>query len=550
MSSALSASINLLNTIIGAGLLAMPFGIRANGVFLGIFVIVFSALCSMFGLYLQGRCSRYTRAGHASFFSLSQITYPSLSVLFDLGIAIKCFGVGISYLVVIGDLMPKIVDSLASQDTVDAHKYLVERNFWITIVMVFVVVPLSFLRKLDSLRYASMVALSSVAYLSILVIEHFIKRDIPDTIKGDVRYFKPYNASSMMSAFPLFVFAYTCHQNMFSLLNELKDKSSQNINKVIISAIGSAMFLYIFVGSTGYLTFGDNVQGNIIAMYPTSVSSTIGRIAIVILVTLSYPLQCHPARASINHIIHYVEVRKIEIESRANSFSSHVHRTASGIFRAFSFSSTNSGRAASNNNSNAPPPAGNSWRYSRDFNAHEQLQLLPHNNVRSSSPAPSTVIEDESDISATNISKNNNGSNNVTVVALPTKKFIILTTLIVTFSYLVAIKVQSLEHVLGFVGATGSTSISFILPGIFGFKLIGSDHPVFEDEDGNENEYQVGNVFNYDSANESPFAPESNLKQVSKKDYVIKWLAAGLSVWGVIVMIVCLFAVLFLGAGH
>ena len=42
-------------------------------------------------------------------------------------------------------------------------------------------------------------------------------------------------------------------------------------------------------------------------------------------------------------------------------------------------------------------------------------------------------------------------------------------------SYLVAMSVHSLDKVLAIVGATGSTSISFILPGIFGYRLIGSD---------------------------------------------------------------------------
>ncbi|GMM35902.1 aspartate/glutamate transporter [Saccharomycopsis crataegensis] len=531
MSSALSASVNLLNTIIGAGLLAMPFGIKANGLTLGVFVIIFCACCSMFGLYLQGRCAKYNRPGHSSFFALSQLTYPSLSVLFDLGIAVKCFGVGVSYLVVIGDLLPKIMESLLSDDTLQQKPYLVERNFWISIVMFMVVAPLSFLRKLDSLRYASMVALSSVAYLSILVVEHFLKNDIPNEIKGDVRYFTPYSATSMFSAFPLFVFAYTCHQNMFSLLNELKDKSNGNINKVISSAICTAMFLYIFVGATGYLTFGDNVQGNIIVMYPAAISSTIGRIAIVVLVTLSFPLQCHPARASINHIVHYISVRKIEIESRANSVSSHIQRTASGIFRALSFSSTNSG-----SNLLTPRASGSRNYSSTNLNSDQQAPLIP-NTLNASAPA--TDVEDEADSLV--IPKMRKNKKHATVVELPTKKFIILTTIIVLFSYILALKVRSLEHVLGFVGATGSTSISFILPGIFGYKLIGSDYPIYNDNE--EDEVVIDS-----QDNEDPFSLP--IKKVSRADLLVKYLAGALVIWGVCVMIVCLSAVIFLGAGH
>ncbi|CAI4396779.1 CIC_collapsed_G0027210.mRNA.1.CDS.1 [Saccharomyces cerevisiae] len=41
--------------------------------------------------------------------------------------------------------------------------------------------------------------------------------------------------------------------------------------------------------------------------------------------------------------------------------------------------------------------------------------------------------------------------------------------------YTLALSVQSFALVLSFVGGAGSTSISFTLPGLLGYKLIGSD---------------------------------------------------------------------------
>lgn len=70
----------------------MPLAMAKFGVTLGVFVIVFSGLMSGFGLYLQARCARYVERGTASFFSLSQLTYPNAAVVFDTAIAIKCFG--------------------------------------------------------------------------------------------------------------------------------------------------------------------------------------------------------------------------------------------------------------------------------------------------------------------------------------------------------------------------------------------------------------------------------------------------------------------------
>lgn len=51
----------------------------------------------------------------------------------------------------------------------------------------------------------------------------------------------------------------------------------------------------------------------------------------------------------------------------------------------------------------------------------------------------------------------------------------IVTTCIIVLSYFVAITISQLDLVLSFVGSTGSTTISFILPGLFYFRLYSHD---------------------------------------------------------------------------
>lgn len=75
-------------------------------------------------------------------------------------------------------------------------------------------IPLSFLRRLDSLKYTSIIALCSIAYLVVLVLAHWIMNDIPEEEKGPVRVFEWSGAVPALAAFPVIVFAYTCHQNV------------------------------------------------------------------------------------------------------------------------------------------------------------------------------------------------------------------------------------------------------------------------------------------------------------------------------------------------
>lgn len=212
----------------------MPLALSRMGILVGILVIMWSAVAAGFGLYLQTRCARYLERGSSSYFALSQITYPNAAVVFDTAIAIKCFGVGVSYLIVIGDLMPGVVRGFSDNAWgVDAF---LDRRFWITgflsvyfeavpvlrilvqmlIRCRLIVIPLSFLRRLDSLKYTSVIALISIGYLIILVVAHYVEGDTTQH-RGPLRVIGWESEIAVLSTLPVIVFAYTCHQNVSTL---------------------------------------------------------------------------------------------------------------------------------------------------------------------------------------------------------------------------------------------------------------------------------------------------------------------------------------------
>jgi len=188
----------------------MPLAMSHFGVVLGVTLILWCGFTSAFGLYLQSRCARYTDRGSASFFALSQITYPNAAVVFDGAIAIKCFGVGVSYMIIIGDLMPAVADAFGSSAT--GLPFLADRKFWITAFFLVFIIPLSFPKRLDSLKYTSVIALLSIGYLIILVVYHFAVDSIDD--RGDVNIITWDGPVAALTSLPVMIFAYTCHQNV------------------------------------------------------------------------------------------------------------------------------------------------------------------------------------------------------------------------------------------------------------------------------------------------------------------------------------------------
>ncbi|KAI8607084.1 transmembrane amino acid transporter protein-domain-containing protein, partial [Chytriomyces sp. MP71] len=166
----LSSAVNLTNTILGSGMLAMPKALASTGLALGSLLILASAAASVFGLTLLSLCA--ARIGrHSSFFQIAKITYPQAAIGFDLAIAVKCFGVSISYLVIIGALVPSVMHSIYPDSSPD--HIIFSKTCWISLAMI-LLIPVAFAKQLNSLRHTSALALCAVVYLVAIVFGHFV----------------------------------------------------------------------------------------------------------------------------------------------------------------------------------------------------------------------------------------------------------------------------------------------------------------------------------------------------------------------------------------
>jgi amino acid permease len=392
---------NLANTIIGSGMLSFSLAMASSGIIPGVLLCIFSGSVGAFGLYLLSLCAQKTAHRRSSFFAVSQLTYPKAATFFDAAIAIKCFGVSTSYLIIIKGLMPNVVAALYHDLTspdVNPPDWTQSGRIWICLFMV-VLVPLCFLRHINSLRHTSYIALFTVAYLVIIVITCYFHPLKGQTSPGEVRliHFTP----SFVSTFPVQVFAFTCAQNLFPIYNELKSNTQRRMNLVIASSIGSAVLTYEVIAIFGYITFGSKVTANIIEMYPsTSLFIAVGQLAIVVLVLFSYPLQVHPCRNCLDKVVfhtpHHVK---------------HIH-TASAA--------------------GADSDEGVEVEIEGELDEHEPSEMS-------------------------------------------TLRHTLLTGLIVVGGFAVAYFIDDLRLVLSFVGSTGSTTISLILPGLFYWKLTKDD---------------------------------------------------------------------------
>lgn len=404
-----SAAFNIANTILGAGMLGLPAALSKWGVVFGMIGLVVAAACAALGLILLSECADIV-GRPAGFYDVAEKAQHRLGLAIDIAVAIKCFGVAVSYIIVVGDSIPLAVGA--------GHGVVSDRHFWV-IAAVATAAPVCYLRKMDSLRFTSIFALMCVAFV-IVVIVLFATPALDactgahidanaSNVGGDslcggkVDVLPTQGVIAFLTKLSTFVFSYTCHQNIFATTNELYKPTKTRINGFIISAISCCTVIYTVIVLCGYFTYGDAVTSDVLETYPDKMVVTVARIAISVCVVFSFPMQLHPARACIISIIN----------SCATS-------CCAGTTEADPEVGTKQ----------APPSKG----------AHPEriCEVGPTFGGR--------VSPDES-------------------------MHFIITTVFIALAFVIAMSVTDLGIVLSVVGATGSTIVSYILPGMCYWRL-------------------------------------------------------------------------------
>mmetsp|Transcript_13228 Transcript_13228/g.26989 ORF Transcript_13228/g.26989 Transcript_13228/m.26989 type:complete len:475 (+) Transcript_13228:419-1843(+) len=411
-----SCTANLANTILGSGLLGLPGAFAGSGSLTGTILLIIASLGSANGLRLLSLCAR--KVGYktpTSFYSVANAAAPSTTNAIDIAVAVKCFGVATSYLIIVADTM---VDSM--EYFVGDSSWLVERWLWV-VVGACCVTSLSFFKTLDALKFTSAIAILFVFALTVVIIIYSTGEidpcgDIlPDECKGTTELTKPFG--STLKKLSTFVFAFTCHQNIFSVCNEIRDRRQAAVEKVIAASISTGLVLYLVVAWSGYNTFGSNVESDILNNYPLNALVTTMRIFVALLVIFSYPLQLDPSRRCITTLVNKVRLGKGEeigeggIEIEVDEDGTNIEKESLNGLNSSDFSSTG-----------------------------EKI-------------------------------KGNKGKSE----GVDDLIFLVITVTFLGCSFLLAMAVDDLGIMLALVGATGSTAVSYILPGIIYLKLFEDD---------------------------------------------------------------------------
>ncbi|KAJ4946932.1 hypothetical protein JOQ06_008975 [Pogonophryne albipinna] len=289
----------VVNAALGAGLLNFPAAFNmAGGVTAGVMLQMFMLIFIISGLVILGYCCQVSN--ESTYQEVVRATCGKFTgILCEVAIVIYTFGTCIAFFIVIGDQLDRLVAAVVhDKDGSVSSAWYTDRKFTISVTAVLIILPLSIPKEIGFQKYASALSVMGTWYVTIVVIIKYIWPD-----KAEIPVHVPTSSSSwtaVFNAMPTICFGFQCHVSCVPVFNSMSKKAIKPWGVVVTFSMIICLFVYTGTGVCGFLTFGSNVNQDVLMSYPSDdIAVAIARAFIVICVITSYPILHFCGRAVI-----------------------------------------------------------------------------------------------------------------------------------------------------------------------------------------------------------------------------------------------------------
>ncbi|KAL0117828.1 hypothetical protein PUN28_008903 [Cardiocondyla obscurior] len=285
------ASFNFINSIIGSGVIGIPYALHQAGFGLGIGLLILVAALTDYSLILMVRsghiCGEMSyqglmRAsfGRAGFYILTalQFIYPFIAM--------------VSYNVVVGDTVTKVLIRVTgmSETNIFAHRQVV-----ILLATLGVTIPLCLYRNIARLAKISFLSLICVGFILLAI---FIRMDtMAAMVPSQKDSWRFANFPGIIPSVGIMAFAFMCHHNTFLIYGSIERATQQKWDVVTHWSLFTSFLIAAAFGIAGYATFTSYVQGDLMENYCWNDDlMNLARVMFSGTILLTFPIECFVTR--------------------------------------------------------------------------------------------------------------------------------------------------------------------------------------------------------------------------------------------------------------
>ncbi|XP_047286960.1 solute carrier family 38 member 6 isoform X3 [Homo sapiens] len=285
---------NLMNAIMGSGILGLAYVLANTGVFGFSFLLLTVALLASYSVHLL--LSMCIQTAVTSYEDLGLFAFGLPGKLVVAGtIIIQNIGAMSSYLLIIKTELPAAIAEFLTGDY--SRYWYLDGQTLLIIICVGIVFPLALLPKIGFLGYTSSLSFFFMMFFALVVIIKKWSIPCPLTLN--------YVEKGFQSAYalPTMAFSFLCHTSILPIYCELQSPSKKRMQNVTNTAIALSFLIYFISALFGYLTFYDKVESELLKGYSKYLSHDVVvmtvKLCILFAVLLTVPLIHFPARKAV-----------------------------------------------------------------------------------------------------------------------------------------------------------------------------------------------------------------------------------------------------------
>ncbi|GJJ72802.1 solute carrier family 38 (sodium-coupled neutral amino acid transporter), member 11 [Entomortierella parvispora] len=265
--SLFNSFLNMANSIIGAGIIGLPFAFQEAGLGMGIIllcVLTWIVDWTVGLLVHNGKLS-----GRQTYQDLLMFCFGKAGlIMISIFQFIFAFGAMCAYTVIVGDTLPHVLQALIPGiETWPYLGFIARRTFVITFCTVLISFPLSLYRDISKLAKTSAVAMLALVVIIIAVMIEGPRT--PTEIRGDPTLVWSFARPKLFQSIGVISFAFVCHHNSFLIFGSLQKPTMNRFKLVTHMSMTVSLLACLILALSGYMVFSDKTQGNILNNFPS-----------------------------------------------------------------------------------------------------------------------------------------------------------------------------------------------------------------------------------------------------------------------------------------
>ncbi|KAM5151935.1 putative sodium-coupled neutral amino acid transporter 11 [Mantella aurantiaca] len=290
------AGFNLINAILGTGMIGLPYSMKLAGFPLGLLLLFGVAYVTDYSMILLIKSGEMSGAGTYQALVSRTFGFPGYMAVSVLQFLYP-FAAMVSYNIITGDILPKIFQRIPG---VSPHGVLADRRLAILATTALVTLPIALYRNMQRLGKVSLISfLLTVTVLLIVVIRaSSMTAVIPHT--EDAWVFANWNA---VQAVGVMSFVFMCHHASFLIYGSLEKASVSSWSRITHVSMILSLIISVQYSIFGYISFTGFTQGDLFENYCKDDNlATVGRFCYAVTIILTYPMECFVAREVISNV--------------------------------------------------------------------------------------------------------------------------------------------------------------------------------------------------------------------------------------------------------